>query len=521
MKIKLDHNYKKIIFSVITGLLAVFAFPKFNLSFLIWASLIPLVFVIMQTGLGQSFLYGFVSGFIFNAVGLYWLVPMLQSNTGSYPQAIFAACVLWTYLALYWGIWGLCLVLSKNITQKVVKNELNANILIIIFGSCIWVLLEYTRTYLLTGFPWMLIGYSQFECSKIIQIAEFTSVYGVSFLVMFCNLCFYFWALKPKSNSKYLYIALTLIVAVVLFGIVRTHKFKFFGDKKYSVAIVQPNIAQDKKWDAAYKDEIISKLKKYACEIAENKTDLVLWPEAVMPEYIPYDKEIYNYAKNIAGITGGLSIMGSLHNEGKCCYNSALAFENSGGYKVAHNKNHLVPFGEFIPFRKFFGKFFGVLNQMGDSLKGTDANVFDNGRVRAGSIICSENWFPDISRRFALSGARVLTNHTNDAWFFDTAALPQHFAMNVFRAVETRKDVIVSANSGISGIIKASGAIVDRTPSSKSALLRGIFCQNDFKTFYVKYGDVFIYLCMGLVFFVLIPMGFAKSFCKNRSSKIK
>jgi apolipoprotein N-acyltransferase len=509
MKIKLD--YKKIIFSVITGMLAAFAFPKLNLSFLIWVSFIPLVFVIMQTGLRQSFLYGFASGFVFNAVGLYWLVPMLQSNTGYYWQTLVVVCVLWTYLALYWGIWGLCLVLLKNVTQKAVKSELGANILIIIFGSCIWVLLEYIRTYFLTGFPWMLVGYSQSECSKIIQIAEFTSVYGVSFLVIFCNLCFYFWILKPKSNSKYLCMALTLIVAVVLFGIVRINKFKFFGGKEYSVAIAQPNIDQYKKWNVAYKGEIISRLKKYACKIAENKTDLVLWPEAVMPETIPRDEEIYNDAKNIAAVTGGLSIIGSLYNEGKCCYNSVLAFEDSSKYKAVHNKNHLVIFGEFVPFRKILGRFFGVLNQMGDSLIGEDTNVFDNGQIRAGSIICSENWFPSISRRFALSGARVLTNHTNDAWFFDTAALPQHFAMNVFRAVETRKDVIVSANSGISGIIKASGAIVDRTPSSKGALLRGVFCQNDFRTFYTKYGDVFVYLCIGLISFVLIPICLRKT----------
>jgi apolipoprotein N-acyltransferase len=500
MKIK---DYKGIVFSAMTGLLAAFAFPKLNLFFLIWISFVPLVFVIMGADFKKSCVYGFISGFIFNAVGLYWLVPMLQFNTGSYIQALIVACTLWIYLALYWAVWCLCLVLSKNVIQKVIKNELNVNILIILFGACMWVLLEYIRTYFLTGFPWMLVGYSQFEFSEIIQIAEFTGVYGVSFLVIFCNLCFYFWILKPKSN-RYLYTALTLVIAVALFGVVRVYRFKFFGDKKYSVTVVQPNIDQNKKWDTAYEDEIISKLKKYAYEIAENKTDLVLWPEAVMPGFIPNSEETYDNAKSIVSIAGGLNIIGSPHDEDHESYNSVLAFEDSNGYKAVHNKNHLIPFGEFIPFRKFFARFFGVLNQMGDFLRGKDTNVFDNGQIYVGSTICSENFFPDISRRFVLSGAKVLTNHTNDAWFFDTAAPYQHFMMNVFRAVENRKDVTVSANSGISGIIEASGIIIDRMPSSKNALLKGAFYQNDFKTFYTKFGDVFVYLCIGLIFFVLM-----------------
>lgn len=519
MKIKL--NYKKITFSIVTGLLAVLAFPKSNLFFLAWISFVPLVFAISGVNLKKSFLYGFTSGFVFNAVGFYWLVYMLKFHTGSCIQALIAACVLCMYLALYWGVWSLCLASSTNVIQKIVKNELGVDILIILFGACMWVLLEYIRTYFLTGFPWMLIGYSQFKFSKVIQIAEFTGVYGVSFLVIFCNLCFYFWILKPKSN-KYLYMALTLIAVVVLFGVVRIHRFKFFDGKEYSFTAVQPNIDQDEKWNTAYRNEIISKLKKYASEIAENKTDLVLWPEAVIPGFIPNYEEIYSDTKNIAGTAGGLNIIGSLHDEGDCCYNSVLAFEDSNGYKAVHNKNHLIIFGEFIPFRNFLPRFFEVLNNMGDFSRGEDTNIFDNGQIYAGSTICSENFIPDISRRFVLSGAKVLTNHTNDAWFFDTAAPHQHFMMNVFRAVENRKDVIVSANSGISGIIEASGIIIDKTPSSKSALLKGTFHQNDFKTFYTKYGDVFVYLCMGVFFIVMGLHGsrLVKSFVTS-TSKIK
>jgi apolipoprotein N-acyltransferase len=169
-------------------------------------------------------------------------------------------------------------------------------------------------------------------------------------------------------------------------------------------------------------------------------------------------------------------------------------------------KNHLVPFGEYVPFQNFFSKFFGVLNQLGNFVQGGDARVFTNGRIYAGATLCSENFFPDISRRFCLNGAKVLTNHTNDAWFFDTAAPYQHFMMNVFRAVENRKAVIVAANSGVSGIIEASGRISASTKVMKDAMISGEFLQNDYISFYTANGDLFVKACTALLLFMLITI---------------
>jgi apolipoprotein N-acyltransferase len=512
MNIKLD--YKKVVLCIVTGLLVACAFPKINLFFLIWIAFVPLLFVTMESSLKDSLLYGFFSGFIFNIVGLYWLVPMLEFNTGSFVQTIFVSCILWTYLASYWGVWCLFLSLLKNMMDEKIKYVVSRNIFIVFLGASMWVVLEYVKTYLLTGFPWMLVGYSQFEFVEVIQIAEFTGVYGISFLVIFCNLCFYFWILTNRNN-KYLYVALFIIIALVLFGAFRSNRFKFFGTKEFSVSVVQPNIEQYKKWNKFYKYEILAELKKYASYIAENKTDLVLWPETVFAGFIFDDIKLYNNAKSITSIAGGFNIFGSIYNDEKYrSYNVVLPFEDGDDYRIIHKKNHIVPFGEFIPFR-FFSNFFSALKQMRDFKKGNDTNVFDNGKISVGSTICSENFFPNISRRFVLSGAKVLTSHTNDAWFFDTAMPYQHFIMNVFRAVENRKTVIISANSGISGIIDASGEIIDSTLISKRVLLSGVFYQNDFKTFYTKYGDLFAYICIGLTF-VAIGFIIASMFCRIR-----
>ena len=493
----LKQIHKNIIFSILTGLLAVLAFPKAGLFVLIWAAFIPLMFAVMRSSPKVSLLYGFVAGFVFNAAGLYWLVPMLQFNTGSYVQAFAAAFVLWAYLALYWGAWSFFVSISKKYFAY--------PFLLALFAACAWALLEYVRTYFLTGFPWMLAGYSQYKFTEIIQIAEFTGVYGVSFIIIFCNMLFYFW-LTDKKGNKYLYTALTVIFVVAVFGAFRLDKFKFFGDETFKAAVVQPNVDQYKKWDQSFKDEILFGLENLALEAAEKKADLTVWPETALPGFLPYDKQSYKSAVRFTGIAGGFNILGAPYTDGTGrLYNAVFAFKG-GGYVSLHKKNHLVPFGEFVPFQKELSRFFGVLNMLGNFTRGTDTRVFTDGRIYAGATLCSENFFPDISRRFVLSGAKVLTNHTNDAWFFDTAAPYQHFMMNIFRAVENRKAMLVSANSGVSGIIEASGRIVSSLSSYKSGMLAGEFLQNDFITFYTRQGDVFVRLCAVITLVLLVTI---------------
>jgi apolipoprotein N-acyltransferase len=437
---------------------------------------------------------------------------MLKFNTGSLLQTIVSSCCLWAYLSLYWGIWSLLVSFVYANTRKV-KNKVFANSAIVVFGAALWVLLEYVRTYFLTGFPWMLLGYSQFKFIEIIQLSEICGVYGVSFLILFCNLCFYFWI--KENQKKYLYIALSVVLVALVFGAVRAEKFSFFGSEEFSVSIVQPNIDQNRKWDSAYKEYILEILKDNAIKISENKTDLVVWPETVLPGYIPVEEHVYNNVKNIVNISGGFNVVGSNFYEQDLAYNATFAFENDKDYISVHRKKHLVPFGEFIPFKFFLAKFFSILNQMGDFARGNDTKVFNNGKIYLGATICSENFFPEISRHFVLSGAKVLSNQADDAWFFDTAVLPQHFIMNVFRAIENRKSMLVSSNSGISGIIAPSGFIVKQTMSSKGVLLRGVFLQNDFQTFYTKHGDIFAYVCIGIslvMLFIVLMLSFSNIF---------
>jgi apolipoprotein N-acyltransferase len=494
---KIKQSYKNIIFCAFSGLAAAASFPKADLFFLIWIAFVPLFIVLINVRVKTSFFYALVSGFAFNAAGLYWLVRMLHFNTGSYLQAFAASSALWLYLALFWGVWGLFVSIAKKRIPSVW--------LLSVFSASLWVLLEYARTYFLTGFPWMLIGYSQYKFAEIIQLAEFTGVYGASFVIILSNALFCFW-LTGKKSGRYFWAALGIIALLSAFGSFRLDKFKFFGDKEFSVLIMQPNIDQYKKWDAAYKDEIFTTLESLASAASKEKPDLAVWPETVLPDAVPFGTKSYAEANKISKITNALNIMGISYYDGnEEIFNASAAFLPSGdGFFALHKKNHLVPFGEYVPFRKRLGGIFGVLNEMGDVSKGFDTKVFRYGEIFAGASVCSENFFPDISRRFVLNGAKVLTNHTNDAWFFDTAAPYQHFTMNVFRAVENRKAVLVSANSGVSGIIEASGRIILSTPSSREAVANGKFLQNEFLSFYTINGDVFVKICAVITLCMLL-----------------
>ncbi|MCL1971553.1 MAG: apolipoprotein N-acyltransferase [Endomicrobia bacterium] len=500
----MKQNYKNIILCVITGFLAAFAFPKINLFFLMWIAFIPLMYVIFRSSQPLSFVYAFIAGFVFNLQANFWLInTIMLFSYDNYGISIIAYVFFCLYFAFYWGIWGL----FSSIIKKYCTNTL----FFVILSACLWVALEYVRTYILGNWPWLIIAYSQYKIPQLIQIAEFTGVYGVSFAIIFINGLLYFGIFEKKRN--YLFYAAAVFAAILVFGIFRYNAFQNFGEgKEFKAAAVQANVEQYKKLTNEYRQEMFAGLKHLAEEVSKINADLVLWAESEIINFIPSDKESFEEADKIAKISGGINIIGAPHlDENERLYNAVFYFDGSGGYAAMHLKNHLVPFGEYMPYGEIYSKFVGIPNINDDITGGKDTNVFTDGSLFIGPLICSENLFPDIVRRFVLSGAKVLTNHTNDAWFFDSSASHKHFSANVFRAVESRKAVIVAANTGVSAIIDASGRIVSESKLCEQAIISGTFLQNEYMTFYMRYGDVFVKFCI----FIIIVFVFV-NFYKRR-----
>jgi len=477
--------------AILSGFLLAISFPKINAFYFAWIAFIPIIYSSLRNRVKHSLVYGFVCGFICNLISLYWMFPFIKYNTNTI-QAIIVSVLLCSYLAIFFSIWTSLISFVRRYFIP---------ILLALYVASSWVLLEFLRTYLFTGFGWNLLGYSQISFPYIIQISDITGVYGVSFVIILVNILIYYW-LRNKKEKIYLLSAISIVFCLSIYGYIKIDKYSNpYGDK-ISVGIIQPNIDQYKKWDKNYVDEILSTIKQNVSIFENENIDLIVYPETTLPGYLQYETNIIDFIKEVSKFSK-LSLVGGASYNDKNIYNSIFAITKDGLFLDKHDKNHLVIFGEFIPFRKILSKYFGILNSLGDYAKGKYMNVFTYENFSVGSTICSENFFPNLSRELVLNGAKILTNHTNDAWFFDSFAPYQHFVMNVFRAIENRKNVIVSANTGLSAIIDSAGKVSKLTNINENVSLISEAYQNSDISIYTKIGNVFSYICIIFVIFMV------------------
>lgn len=483
-------NLKYFFLSVISGILLALSFQKFNAFFLAWIGFVPLFFCCNKENTTvKSFFYGLLSGFVCYSVSLFWLYPFLYYNLGSHIQAVIVASLLWIYLGLYFAVWsGFINLVQKKFVSCV----------IILFAPFLWMLLEYVRTYLLTGFGWNLIGYSQTPFLYFIQIADIFSVYGVSFVVVLINTLI-FCCIKEKKVLP-LIVAIIVFLSVISYGFIRIKYLNVNTDDEIVIGVIQPNVDQYKKWSLKHKESIIEEIKSSAKTFEDKNVDIMVYPETVMPGFFG-EADIETLIKDVSSFAK-INLIGIPCDEGENSYNSIFAFDSKANVIDKHYKTHLVIFGEFIPFRKLLAKFFSIFNSLGDFSKGEKMNVFNYGNICIGSSICSENFFPGLSKQLVNNGAKILTNHTNDAWFLDSAAPYQHFSMDIFRSIENRKYMIVCANTGISAVIDLTGRVIQKTQLNENVNFSCSVCQNSYQTVYDKFGNVLFYI--GLVVVILI-----------------
>ena len=485
--------------SLLSAILTALSFQKFNLFYFAWFSFLPLLYCIFNSDVKKSFIYGFITGFFCYVISMFWMFVFLYDNLNSYFACFVVSCLLFTYLSLYFSIWAA--------TLSFIQKKLKSYFCIILFSATSWVMFEFIRTYLLTGFPWNLLAYGQVCFLPVIQIADITGVYGISFLIIVINTLLYIVLFDNKNFSRIsslkiydyknfsMLFFITLIIAVFCYGFFKLNKFNVNYGNEITVGVIQPNIDQYKKWDEKYKQEIINGLDENI-KYFKDKVEIIIYPESVLPGYLQIDNDIKKLVeRNLKNANLHLIGANSIDIENNKIYNSVFAVDKDGNMNL-HHKNHLVVFGEYIPFRNILSKFFGVLNSLGDFSKSTVMNVFKYDKISVGSTICSENFFPNLTRNLVKNGANLLTNHTNDAWFGNSAAPYQHFVMNIFRAVETRKNVVVCANSGISAVINCAGNAVKKTNIYEQVnFITTVYC-NDYQSVYSKIGDVFAYLCL-------------------------
>ncbi len=500
---------KKIIpvgLAALSGLLLAISFPRWDVYPAAFIALVPLFFACENQSPKKSFLLGGLTGLIYFAGTLSW-VTISMHYYGSLPWVVsyLIMLLLVAYLSVYVGLFTLLVTVLKKP---------------LLVAPIAWTALEYFRGHLLTGFPWNLLGYSQYRNLPFIQIADITSVYGVSFLLVLTNVAI-FLIVKTFLDKRAIawppiLMTVPLLVIVFLYGFYRlSQPMDTNGNGQQTapiaVGVVQGNIDQGIKWDPAARNETIKKYEQLSLSFVE-QPDLVVWPESATPFFFQnepfYQQRLYDLIRRggfdllfgspafQTGPTGQLALLNSAY-----LLRGSLPAGQVVGPAPRYDKVHLVPFGEYVPLKSSILFFVDkMVTGIGEFVPGRGAVVMDRGKAQIGTVICYEVIFPELVRQFAQNGANIMVTITNDAWFGDSAAPYQHFSMVVFRAIENRVPFARAANTGVSGFINAHGTILQATDIFvEDARLETLYTGFR-KTPYTMYGDFFAIGCIiGLI----------------------
>jgi apolipoprotein N-acyltransferase len=476
----------------LSGLLLVVCQPPVSLFFAAYVALVPLFFAI-EAGEGVRgrgrFLAGFYTGIVCYTGLVYWVVVAMNAYGGiSGPLAVLTMLLLVLYMSLYVG----CFTWSITYLKERFRVPLYVS------APAVWIVLEYLRGVLLTGFPWSFLAHSQYNFLPVAQIVSVTGSYFLSFLIVAVNCLAYCVLSEKRFPVAYGTAVIALVAACLAFGFYQL-RLPIQGTVKTS--IVQGNIRQDIKFDGAFKDKTVHRYMDLTLRNSKG-TDLVIWPETAMPFLFLEDAASREVATVPLVLSNNL-LLGTISRDREGhYYNTAYVIDGQGRLAGSYNKVHLVPFGEYTPLASYFPFLAEISAAVGDFRPGPGHDPVETSSGKIGTLICFEGVFPRLTAETVRRGAEVLVNITNDAWFGRSSAPYQHFAFYIFRAIETDRFVLRAANTGISAIIDPRGRTVARTGVFEETVLNGAFSPRQGKTIYVRYGDYFV----ALVFLFLVAV---------------
>jgi apolipoprotein N-acyltransferase len=482
--------------SALSGGLLALSFPRFEYDLLAWIALVPLLFAVQNAPPSRRFLLGWLTGLVYFAGTLSW-VTISMHDYGKLPWSVsyLLMLLLVAYLACYVGLFAIGCTFEKSWLR-------------VLWAPVLWVALEYARGHLLSGFPWAALGYSQYRRLTVIQIADFSSVYGVGFLIVLVNIAlfrvFQIWQQGWKGPILWEgWIAGLLLLLTLAYGTRRLNE-PVDAEHAIATAVVQGNISQAYKWDEAFRNQTMETYKRLSQSLLTGEAGgirptLIVWPESATPFFFQTERRDQMALRRFSKQEGVHLLFGSptferLFREQVRLLNSAYLLSPRGAI-TRYDKMHLVPFGEYVPMASLLFFVDKMVEGVGDFRPGREAVVMEMAGEKIGTVICFEAIFPELVRQFADRGATLMTTITNDAWFGDSAAPDQHFSMVIFRAIENRVPFARAANTGISGFIDARGHILSRTNIFVEATHVAQLHPGRRRTFYTTHGDVFAIAC--------------------------
>jgi apolipoprotein N-acyltransferase len=465
------------------------SFPPGHFEWLAWFALVPLLMSLEETSPSLAFKLGLTTGVAHYLTLIYWIIVALKHYGNIHVVVSLGLLVmLCSYLALYPAFFAAVLAYLRGSHFLLLKM------------AGLWVGLEYVRAKILTGFPWCLLGYTQYNHPEVIQIADVAGVYGLSFVLVLSNGLIYALFRSRRFHKRgALKWEMPVVILIALFTV--TYNFQRISageenQKTTKVAIVQGNIDQSVKWNPDFQEKTIQIYRNLTRRAAKLGPDLVVWPETSVPFFFQDQLDMALQLIQAAQQAQADLIFGSpaYGKEGghATYYNRAYHILPDGHVSGYYDKVHLVPFGEYIPLKRFLPFVHRLVMSAGDFSPGKKMTPLALSDLSAGILICFEIIFPEIARAQVKNGADLLVNLTNDAWYGRTSAPYQHFAMAVLRAVENGRPLIRAANTGFSGFIDHQGKIVGRGELfTEQVLAQEMVSGQTRLTLYTRFGDVF------------------------------
>ncbi len=501
----------KTLLSVLSGTLLFLSCADFDIWPLTWFALVPLIAVALHPTTKRPAFYGYVCGLFANGGGFYWIVGFLQ-RFGHLPivAAIPIFLLLVSYQAITFTAFAYCI---RKLNNRFPDSGMA------FIAPVIYVALELVVPFV---FPWYL-AITQAWVRPVIQIADLTGPLGVSFILVLSNgAIFDAWQarrLKRPLPLRRLALALAVLSFSFGYGAVRIHQVSKAraAAPKLNIGLVQANIGIHEKWQPQLARQQLQIHQQLARELEQRGADLILWPESSYPYHFfreqTHDWPVGDAREVKVGFHTPL-LFGTLtiaENRASTPYpyNSALLLDEKSDIRGTFDKNILMVFGEYVPYYEQLLPILKSFPEMSNFARGTDVAIFplvrpDGSTVRIGPMICYEDIFPSFGRRLTMRDPNVLINITNDAWFGKTSEPYEHLALAVYRAVESRLDLVRAVNTGVSAYVDATGKLYKHGPSFDPddehiapalTLLEPVAVMQPFKL-YARLGEWFGGLCL-------------------------
>jgi apolipoprotein N-acyltransferase len=482
--------------AILSGALLALSFPKFGHPAFAWIALAPLLVAVAHRvqSSRRAFALGLTTGVVYFCGTLYWLVETMTTFGGlNTALATFAAGVLIAYLALYPALFAMVLA---RLVRTLGRTAL-------LLSPAIWVASEMGRTYVLDGFPWELLGYSQTAVLPIAQLASVVGVYGLSALVATVSAAAAYAALE-RSKRRWHVAAIVgvVLLSTALWGTARIARGALRSSGvPIRVAVLQGNIPQDQKWDPAMRGPIMQRYINMTREAIGRNAQFILWPESATP--LPYEQDLAG-AETIRRLAreGKVTLLvgsdqvepvkpvGAGKPPAERYYNAAYLIQPTGETAAIYRKIHLVPFGEYVPFSRLLYFVGPLVEAVSDFTPGAEAVMLPVRGHKASTAICYEVIYSSLIRAFVNNGSELLTTITNDAWYGWSSAAYQHWQQASLRSIEQGRYLARAANTGISGFVDPYGRVMQQSNMFQSAVMAEDIRFITERTIYSRIGDV-------------------------------